>query len=536
MAIKIVNPADLLALLNQSKALKSNDAAYEMLKRLLGLINQNQTTIINNITADEQGIIDINIFINNLKNLTILTENDERAVLPSSLQLLPGLNLSFDTSIAGRITINAIVSATPPVWIRDTENDESGFIIPGPQGPIGPTGATGPAGSSGNGIMGPPGFDGVGEIETFIIQPQSPGSGIGSPAGTNNDIQFNTSGLFAVDTGVFTYNPGTHFLGVNNIVSQIGTGLIINGSAPVSGVGGAVTITTGVGTGSASGALNLRSGATVTSGNSGVVNLQSGDLTVASSSGLVTISSGAINANGGTIGGVTITTGIATQSSTNTGAGIIVKPGTPANTTTGGSAQAGAPVAITGGTGQSNTGTSLSTTAGNGGALSVVAGAGAVNANSGGNPSTGGAGASLTLNGGAGGNVTNGTTRTGGAGGDVVIAAGVGGTATTTPGLPGQIKIGSPTISNGTVPVLSGSTTSGQLGGAIAGSFVSGVTGVSTVTLTFPKAAVTGWIVFAHNITTPANTYVQTAFTTTTAVISGTTVTNDVIQYFAIGY
>lgn len=61
-------------------------------------------------------------------------------------------------------------------------------------------------------------------------------------------------------------------------------------------------------------------------------------------------------------------------------------------------------------------------------------------------------------------------------------------------------------------------------------------TGTMTCVITFPFTAPTGWSVMASNGTTTGNPVVQTASSTTTATISGTTNTSDVVRYIAMPY
>ena len=93
--------------------------------------------------------------------------------------------------------------------------------------------------------------------------------------------------------------------------------------------------------------------------------------------------------------------------------------------------------------------------------------------------------------------------------------------------------------SGGTVPGISGCSAGTQLGGGTIGSFVSGTTGVCTVTLTFALTATTGWICDAQDLTTFAsfaNIFHPTSFTTTTCVIAATTISGDVVQFTAFPY
>lgn len=98
-----------------------------------------------------------------------------------------------------------------------------------------------------------------------------------------------------------------------------------------------------------------------------------------------------------------------------------------------------------------------------------------------------------------------------------------------------ELKIRS-IISGGTVPGISGCTAGTQVGGGTAGTFVSGTTGACTVVLTFAFTAPNGWACSASDRTTPANLISQSASSTTTCTITGTTVASDVISFMAMAY
>ena len=90
------------------------------------------------------------------------------------------------------------------------------------------------------------------------------------------------------------------------------------------------------------------------------------------------------------------------------------------------------------------------------------------------------------------------------------------------------IAIGtSPAVSSGTI--VTGSRNA-------AGAVTSATTGAFTCTITFSgTVAPVGWIVIPTNLTT-ANLIRQTAYNTTTATISGTTVTGDVVGWIAVAF
>lgn len=78
-----------------------------------------------------------------------------------------------------------------------------------------------------------------GYLNGTVTQIDGGGGGGGSPAGTTNDIQFNTAGSFAANTGVFTYNPstGTETIQVNGVTTTQNDALmLVNVTAASSGI------------------------------------------------------------------------------------------------------------------------------------------------------------------------------------------------------------------------------------------------------------------------------------------------------------
>jgi len=113
------------------------------------------------------------------------------------------------------------------------------------------------------------------------------------------------------------------------------------------------------------------------------------------------------------------------------------------------------------------------------------------------------------------------------------------GTTCTSPGLPTgaagvatsqQMTITPVLESNGT-PSLSGCSLTSSIGGAGAGAFNSGTTGTCTVVITPGITAKNGFRCSATDLTTVADIILQTAFTTTTCTIAGTTVSADQITW-----
>lgn len=86
----------------------------------------------------------------------------------------------------------------------------------------------------------------------------------------------------------------------------------------------------------------------------------------------------------------------------------------------------------------------------------------------------------------------------------------------------------------------SGCSVSATTGGSTTGTYTSGTTGACTVVITMNGAtgvtATTGWSCYASDRTTPADLITQTASSTTTATLAGTTVSGDVISFGCKGY
>jgi len=102
-------------------------------------------------------------------------------------------------------------------------------------------------------------------------------------------------------------------------------------------------------------------------------------------------------------------------------------------------------------------------------------------------------------------------------------------------GLKSPISAATPVfISTGTQSV-SGCSLSSASGGASAGSFISGVSGTCSVTITPGGTAPHGWSCWASDLTT-ANLMRQTSVSSTQAIVAGTTVSGDSITWGCLSY
>lgn len=83
---------------------------------------------------------------------------------------------------------------------------------------------------------------------------------------------------------------------------------------------------------------------------------------------------------------------------------------------------------------------------------------------------------------------------------------------------------------------VAGCALTSPVGGTWAGQFASGTAGTCTVTVTPGITAAHGFFCSANDLTTTADKVIQTASTTTTCTISGTTASGDVVNWAAIAY
>lgn len=121
------------------------------------------------------------------------------------------------------------------------------------------------------------------------------------------------------------------------------------------------------------------------------------------------------------------------------------------------------------------------------------------------------------------------------AGSTPVIAVSGGGTPTSA-----QTVISGPLFMGATKFTTTGCSISATTGQGTSGTYTSGTTGTCTAVITLNGAtgitAPTGWICTAFDRTTPADTQLQTVSSTTGCTIAGTTVSGDVIAFYAVPY
>src|SRR5271155_989000 len=91
-------------------------------------------------------------------------------------------------------------------------------------------------------------------------------------------------------------------------------------------------------------------------------------------------------------------------------------------------------------------------------------------------------------------------------------------------------------LGTGGAIAVTGCSLATSIGGSSAGQFNSGTTGTCTVTITTGYQAPNGWFAKANDLTTTADSLVQTSSTTTTATISGATLSGDLINFSMTPY
>jgi hypothetical protein len=392
----------------------------------------------------------------------------------------------------------------------------------------------------------------------------------GSAALTATLIGYGSAGNLLTGTADFSWTDSTHTLAFGTatagptLVATTGSGT--GTTFAITGSQGAVTSNGGV--------VNLTAGSGgATNGNGGALNLKAGSAPGGGNGGAIVMTAGAAgNVAGNLAGGVTIQAGAGTATTTGSPGAVVQILGgaaTGSGNNNGGAVTLTAGAATAGGNGgvASLNGGVVGTTISNG-YRNLILQAGNSSATiavgSGSNAATssvyiaGSTAATSSINGGdvlITGGLPNATSSVGGnlvlrTGGTAVAASngnivfqgintstGQPATFVTFNGNTGQFTstlVGLGYVAGGSISV-SGCSLSAATGGQTAGKFTSGTTGTCTVTVTLP-AAPNGWACRASDITTVADVINQTASATTSCTISGTTATNDVIVFSAIGF
>jgi hypothetical protein len=88
---------------------KKDDALYRTVQYIIERLGKLQTAINGDFVDINNSVNDVNTIIESKadKNRTYLTKTDETIYLPHSVQLLAGINITFDDTVANKRTVNA---------------------------------------------------------------------------------------------------------------------------------------------------------------------------------------------------------------------------------------------------------------------------------------------------------------------------------------------------------------------------------------------------------------------------------------------
>lgn len=94
-----------------------DNALYQTIQLLIERLMQFQGITVNDVADINASINNVNSIVNNLadKTRTYITTDDEVLNLPNSVQLLAGLNVTFDDTVPNKRTINVDISAADHV-------------------------------------------------------------------------------------------------------------------------------------------------------------------------------------------------------------------------------------------------------------------------------------------------------------------------------------------------------------------------------------------------------------------------------------
>jgi len=105
--------ADLITSLANSGQQTKNNALYQTIYLLLQRLTKSKILL-------DKDLEEIDNVVNELKNLTFITLDNETIKLPNSRRLLAGTNVAFDDSVDGERTVNVIAGPGIPGSVIST--------------------------------------------------------------------------------------------------------------------------------------------------------------------------------------------------------------------------------------------------------------------------------------------------------------------------------------------------------------------------------------------------------------------------------
>jgi hypothetical protein len=114
--------SSLFTSLSNSRTQITNNALYQTIFFLIQNTNISRDQLVDAIDVIDQGLSDIGA-------ASFLTVDDETNLFPNSRQLLAGLGIEFDDSVAGERTISAAVGNYYDAPLTDGNEDETDLIF-----------------------------------------------------------------------------------------------------------------------------------------------------------------------------------------------------------------------------------------------------------------------------------------------------------------------------------------------------------------------------------------------------------------------
>src|SRR5262245_12932498 len=124
----------LMSLLNNTRVQAQNPALWQFLSQFVQSTTQSQDVTgrdiadaIESIETNDGQIAELDALLNKIANASIITEEDETAILALSRKLVAGTNILLDTTTAGQIVISGAGTSGAPSTVETyiTVNDES---------------------------------------------------------------------------------------------------------------------------------------------------------------------------------------------------------------------------------------------------------------------------------------------------------------------------------------------------------------------------------------------------------------------------
>lgn len=112
--------------LASSKVKEEDFPLFQVISQLIDIIKQLQDATLETITTTSGTS---SAGLNAVKNSDLVTHTDESILLPNSRMLVAGDDISFDTSVANQLEINALIESGYWAPLTDGDLDETDLIF-----------------------------------------------------------------------------------------------------------------------------------------------------------------------------------------------------------------------------------------------------------------------------------------------------------------------------------------------------------------------------------------------------------------------